>query len=169
MSGSRKSIGCTISDQAAEAPRGGSPRRFAAGLGLLVALAALMATVGAVNASALECYSGSPECSTHGHQQPLVPNSRLVMPTTTTYFVYWDPKGAPAFPAGYQSAITAFFKGLEHDNGTDQNFYSVLTQYGLKYETHFGTAFADKDPYPAETSECAARPGAFGGFGGVGI
>ena len=158
MSGSQRGNRVMIADRTAVTLPSGSARRFAAGLGLLVALAALMATVGAVNASAFECYSGSPECSTHGHQQPLVPHSRLVMPTTTTYFVYWDPKGAPAFPAGYQSAITAFFKGLEHDNGTDQNFYSVLTQYGLKYETHFGTAFADKDPYPAETSECAARP-----------
>jgi hypothetical protein len=80
------------------------------------------------------------------------------MPTTTTYFVYWDPKGAPAFPAGYKSAITAFFKGLAHDNGTDKNFYSVLTQYGLKYETHLGKAITDKHPYPAESSECAERP-----------
>lgn len=158
MSGSRKRIGRTASDQTAAASCSESGRRFGAGLGLLVALAALIATVGAVNASAFECYSGSPDCSSQGDLQALAPHSRVVMPTTTTYFVYWDPKGAPAFPAGYKSAITAFFKGLEHDNGSDQNFYSVLTQYGLKYETHFGTAFADKDPYPAETSECAERP-----------
>ena len=158
MSGSRRSIGRTISDRAASAPRGGSRRRFAAGLGLLVALAVLMATVGAVNASAFECYSGSSECSYWGPKQHLVAGSGFVMPTTTTYFVYWDPKGAPAFPAGYESAITAFFKGLEHDNGTDQNFYSVLTQYDVKYETHFGKAITDKDAYPAETSECAERP-----------
>ncbi len=80
------------------------------------------------------------------------------MPTTTTYFVYWDPKGAPAFPAGYESGIKAFFKGLEHDNGTDQNFYSVLTQYGVKYETHFGKAITDKDPYPAEEAAACAEP-----------
>jgi hypothetical protein len=159
MTGSRKSIGCTISARAAAAPPSGSPRRFAAGLGLLVALAALIATFGAANASAFECYSGNPnlgECNT----QYLVGSvgGSLVMPTTTTYFVYWDPKGAPAFPAGYESGITAFFKGLEHDNGTDQNFYSVLTQYGVKYDTHFGKAITDKDAYPAETSECAERP-----------
>lgn len=157
MSGSRKRIGRTISDQAA-APRGGSTRRLAAGLGPLVALAVLIASLGAVNASAYECYSGNTTCSTQGHTQPLNHRERQVMPTTTTYFVYWDPKGAPAFPAGYQSGITAFFKGLEHDNGTDQNFYSVLTQYALKYETHFSKAIADKHPYPAETSECAERP-----------
>jgi hypothetical protein len=116
-----------------------------------------MATLGAANASAYECYSGMPnpgECEL----QPLREQSPQVMPTTTTYFVYWDPKAAPSFPAGYASGIKTFFKGLEHDNGTDQNFYSVLAQYGVKYETHFGKAITDKDPYPAESSECAERP-----------
>jgi hypothetical protein len=136
---------------------GGSPRRFAAGLGLLVALAALMATLGAANASAYECYSGmvNPgECNL----QPLKSIGHDVVPTTTTYFVYWDPKGAPRFPAGYASGIKTFFKGLEHDNGTDQNFYSVLTQYRATYETHVGKAITDKHPYPAEPSDCDFRP-----------
>ena len=87
------------------------------------------------------------------------------MTTTTTYFRYLGPKGAPAFPAGYESGWR-HFKGLEHDNGTDQNFYSVLTQYygrgdtpadQVKYETHFGKAITDKDAYPGETEECANR------------
>jgi IPT/TIG domain/Phosphate-induced protein 1 conserved region len=157
MGGSRRSIG-RASATRQRRPRPAGPLRVCRGLGLLVALAALIATFGAVNASAFECYSGDPECPNKGPNQHLVRLSGQVMPTTTTYFVYWHPKGAPAFPAGYKSAITAFFKGLAHDNGTDQNFYSVLTQYGLKYETHFGEAITDKDPYPAETSECAERP-----------
>ncbi len=155
MTGSRKSIGRTIGDRPAAAGRGGrSPRRFAAGLGLFVTLAALMATLGAASASAYECFEPSENCST----QKLDPTSGIYMPTTTTYFVYWAPKGAPKFPAGYASGIKTFFKGLEHDNGTDQNFYSVLAQYNVKYETHLGKAINDKHPYPAESSECAARP-----------
>jgi hypothetical protein len=78
------------------------------------------------------------------------------MSSTTTYFVYWDPKSAPyPFPAGYESGITTYFKGLAAENGPDQNQYSVLTQYDVKYETHFGKALIDKDPYPAEDDECA--------------
>jgi len=158
MSASQRGTRGTIADRTAATPPGGSTQRLAAGLGLLVALAVLTATLGAVNAAAYECYSGNTTCSTYGSTQPLNRQEGQVMPTTTTYFAYWDPKGAPAFPAGYQSGITAFFKGLEHDNGTDQNFYSVLAQYGLKYETHFGKAITDKHAYPAETSECAKRP-----------
>jgi hypothetical protein len=75
------------------------------------------------------------------------------MAKTTTSFVYWQPKGAPAFPKGYETAVTDFFKGLETENGSDQNFFSVLAQYGL-HETHFGKAIKDKDPYPAESSGC---------------
>lgn len=67
MTGSRQEHGCTNSDQALAALPSGRPRRFAvAGLGLLVALAALIATLGAANASAFECYSGNPECTSEG-------------------------------------------------------------------------------------------------------
>ena len=62
-------------------------------------------------------------------------------------------EGAPAFPKGYETAVTDFFKGLEQENGSDQNFFSVLAQYGL-HDTHFGKAIKDKDPYPAEGSGC---------------
>ncbi len=136
---------------------GRSPRGVGAlGLGLLVVLVVLLGALGAGQAWAYECSGGSrpfSECV----EQPLNPpgGGPDVMPTTTTYFVYWQPKGAPAFPAGYESAITAFFKGVEHDNGSDQNFYSVLGQYGANYETHFGKAIKDKNPYPAESSDCS--------------
>jgi IPT/TIG domain-containing protein len=135
-------------------------------LAVVGALAFVVLAVVTASASATECYSGSPACANYGRFQPLVFGGQTVMPTTTTYFVYWDPKGAPAFPAGYESGITTYFKGLEHDDGTDQNFYSVLTQYygpsdtaadHVKYETHFGKALTDKDAYPAETEECANR------------
>ena len=51
------------------------------------------------------------------------------MPSTTNYFIYWDPKGASVFPEGYKSGITSYFKDLAADSGSDQSFYSVLTQY----------------------------------------
>jgi hypothetical protein len=135
-------------------------------LALAAALASVVLALCASSASAIECYGGSASCADYGQFEPLVFGGGPVMPTTTTEFVYWDPKGEPAFPAGYESGLTTYFKGLAHDSGTDQNFYSVLTQYygpsdtpadHVKYETHFGKAFTDKDAYPAETEECANR------------
>jgi hypothetical protein len=85
-----------------------------------------------------------------------------VMPSSTTYFVYWDPRGAQAFPEGYKSGITTFFKGLAAENGSDQSFYSTLTQYygqePVKYETHFGKAITDKQPYPVQGGNCSEVP-----------
>lgn len=125
---------------------------------LLPASALAVAALGLFTApaAAVECYEANPDCKSQGALEALKNvGPGATMPTTTTYFVYWDPKGAAAFPNAYKSGITTFFKGLQHDNGTDQNFYSVLTQYGVSYETHFGAAITDKDPYPAETPECA--------------
>jgi hypothetical protein len=100
--------------------------------------------------------------------QPLQWNSGgRAMPSTTNYFIYWDPKGAEPFPEGYKSGITTYFKDLAADRGSDQNFYSVLTQYyggtveggtpstDVKNESRFGKALTDKDPYPATApGEC---------------
>jgi IPT/TIG domain len=157
MTGSRRGHGSTNSGRAA-ALRTGSPRRFARlALGLFASLALLAASLGAASASAYECYSGSPECSLKGPRQRLTTpggtSGVYYMSKTTTSFVYWQPKGAPAFPKGYETAVTDLFKGLETENGSDQNFFSVLAQYGL-HETHFGKAIKDKDPYPAESSGC---------------
>ena len=116
---------------------------------------------------ALECYPdlANDNCATAAENEPLVAGSQ-VMNSTTSYFIYWDPKGAAAFPAGYESGITTYFKGLAKDNGSDQNQYSILTQYysdlssaHVRYETHFGKALNDKDTYPAEPggTECAGK------------
>ncbi len=158
MTGSRRGHGSTNSGRAVSALLTGSPRRFALlALGLFASLALLAATLGAASASAYECYSGSTECNQTGPLQRLVTpdgtSGAYYMSKTTTSFVYWQPKGAPAFPKGYKTAVTDLFKGLETENGSDQNFFSVLAQYGL-HETHFGKAIKDKDPYPAESSGC---------------
>ena len=157
MTGSQQGQGCTNSGRA-PVRRTRTPRRSALlGLGLFAVLAVLLAGFGASMASAYECYSGSLECNEKGSlqrlQTPGGTSGAYYMSKTTTSFVYWQPKGAPAFPKGYETAVTDFFKGLETENGSDQNFFSVLAQYGL-HETHFGKAIKDKDPYPAESSGC---------------
>src|SRR5579862_5422409 len=52
-----------------------------------------------------------------------------VMASNTNYAVYWDPSGAPAYPAGYESGLNTFFEDLAHDSGGHENVDSVATQY----------------------------------------
>jgi hypothetical protein len=153
MTGSQRGKGLIGVGRAARAlPRGRShgvgPRLAFVGVLALVVMAVWVAS-----ASAVECYGEGCRLSSYEYLSAY-PGS--VMPSTTTYFVYWDPKSAPhPFPEGYESGITTYFKGLAAENGSDQNQFSVLTQYEVKYETHFGKALTDKDPYPAGGSECA--------------
>ncbi len=85
-----------------------------------------------------------------------------VMPSNTNYALYWDPAGAPAYPAGYQAGINRFFEDLAHDSGGLLNTDSILTQYGdsgghfAGYDSHFGGALTDTDPYPA--NGCSSAP-----------
>jgi hypothetical protein len=82
------------------------------------------------------------------------------MPSNTNYPLYWDPSGASAYPSGYESGLDRYFEALAHDSGGDQNTDSVLVQYGDKadefaeYDSHFGGALIDTDPYPP--SGCSA-------------
>jgi hypothetical protein len=90
----------------------------------------------------------------------LVYHGGPVMPSNTNYALYWAPAGSPAFPAEYQSGVNKYFEDLAHDSGGVQNVDSVATQYGdsggrvASYDSHFGGAIIDKDPYPP--SGCAA-------------
>jgi len=119
--------------------------------------------------SSIKPYAPASECfGENCRQSELEPLTNKgpgeVMRTSTTYFVYWDPTNAPyPYQEGYESGITTYFKGLAHDDGADQNFYSVLTQYysgstsanDARYETHFGKALIDRDLYPAiEPLDC---------------
>lgn len=85
-----------------------------------------------------------------------------VMPANTNYAIYWDPAGAPAYPSGYQTGINRYFEDLAHDSGGVMNTDSVLIQYGdsagefANYNSHFGGALTDADPYPA--NGCAEAP-----------
>jgi hypothetical protein len=82
-------------------------------------------------------------------------NGGLVMPSNTNYMVYWDPTTGPAYPADYKPGINQYFTDLAHDSGLATNVDSVSTQYGdhagnfANYNSHFGGAIADTDPYPA--------------------
>jgi hypothetical protein len=85
-----------------------------------------------------------------------------IMPSNTNYAVYWDPPGGPEYPAEYQPGLNTFFEDLAHDSGGDQNVDSVATQYNdsagefANYDSHFGGALIDTDPYPV--NGCVAAP-----------
>jgi IPT/TIG domain len=85
-----------------------------------------------------------------------------IMTSNTNYTLYWDPSGAPAYPAGYESGINRFFEDTAHDSGGLLNINSVLAQYYngagefASYDSHFGEALIDADPYPA--NGCSAAP-----------
>jgi IPT/TIG domain/PKD domain len=81
-------------------------------------------------------------------------NGGPVMPSNTNYPVYWDPPGAPTYPAEYQSGLDQYFEDLAHESGTSTNVESVAAQYNdaagafASYSSHFGAALIDTDPYP---------------------
>lgn len=89
-------------------------------------------------------------------------NGGPVMPSNTNYAFYWDPPGAPAYPAEYESGIDQYFEDLAHDSGGQENVDSVSAQYNdaagqfASYNSHFGGAIVDEDPYPANGCKQAA-------------
>jgi hypothetical protein len=89
-------------------------------------------------------------------KKPLIDHGGPVMTSNTNYAFYWDPAGAPAYPAGYVAGVDKWFEDLAHDSGGLQNTDSVLIQYGASYESHFGGALNDTDPYPHNGCEEAS-------------
>jgi PKD repeat protein len=85
-------------------------------------------------------------------------NGGALMPSNTDYMVLWSPKGLSAYPAGYVTGLKTFFSDLAHDSGGHQNVDSVSSQYQdstgafSHYQSTFGGALVDTDPYPA--SQC---------------
>src|SRR4029077_3434843 len=53
-----------------------------------------------------------------------------VMSSNTNYAIYWDPAGAPSYPAGYQTGINRYFEDLANDSGGGVNNDSVLSPPG---------------------------------------
>jgi hypothetical protein len=89
-------------------------------------------------------------------------NGGPVMPSNTNYTIYWQPSGAPSYPAGYESGVNQYLENLAHDSGGHENVDSVSTQYNdaagefANYNSHFGGALIDTDPYPANGCNKAA-------------
>jgi hypothetical protein len=89
-------------------------------------------------------------------------NGGPLMASNSNYAFYWDPAGAPTYPAEYQSGIDQYFSDLAHDSGGHENVDSVSTQYNdaageyANYESRFAGAILDTDPYPANGCSRAA-------------
>jgi hypothetical protein len=89
-------------------------------------------------------------------------NGGSVMSTNTNHAFYWDPSGAPAYPSDYQPGVDTFFDDLAHDSGGRENVDSVAAQYNdaagqfASYDSHFGGALVDTNPYPANGCTLAA-------------
>jgi IPT/TIG domain len=85
-----------------------------------------------------------------------------VMTSNTNYALYWAPAGAPEYPAGYEAGLNTYFADVAHDSGGSQTIDSVLAQYtqaeggSAKYDSHFGGALIDTDPYPS--NGCSSAP-----------
>jgi len=156
-----------------------APRRGLAARGALtVLLAALLLGAGAGGASAVVVHlpggptlsyqpqrggGAAPEALTLERAFSNVEyNGGPVMPSNTNYALYWEPSGSPAYPSDYQPGIDRFFEDLAHDSGGSANVDSVAAQYNdaagqfAAYESHFGGALIDTDPYPA--NGCKAAP-----------
>jgi hypothetical protein len=82
-------------------------------------------------------------------------NGGPVMASNTNYAFYWDPSGGAAYPSDYEPGIDQYLTDLAHDSGGQQNVDSVSAQYNdaagefANYESRFGGAIVDADPYPA--------------------
>ncbi len=105
---------------------------------------------------------GSKALDARASKAPVTYHGGPVMTSNTNYTLYWDPSGAPAYPAGYQAGVDRFLEDLADDSGGLQNTDSILTQYSdeeggfANYDSHFGGSLNDSDPYPA--SGCKAAP-----------
>jgi hypothetical protein len=147
-------------------------RRRTTRTGLVLGLATAMLAVCAANAAAVVVHlpggrtisvlplrgAATPALGTP--PGPLTYHGGPIMPSNTNYTIYWKPSGAPAYPAEYQSGINKYLEDLAHDSGGSQNVDSVATQYKdaagefANYNSHFGGALIDTNPYPA--SGCSA-------------
>jgi hypothetical protein len=139
---------------------------------LAALLAAAMLAVGAASASAVVLHLTNGKTISYqplrgaapaigASTQPLEYHGGPIMPSNTNYTIYWDPVKAPEYPAEYQSGINRYLEDLAHDSGGFQNVDSVSAQYKdaaaefAKYESHFGGAIIDTDPYPANGCSAA--------------
>jgi hypothetical protein len=84
-----------------------------------------------------------------------------VMHADANYAIFWEPAGHTS-TATYKTIINGYFSNVAAAAGSLSNDYGVATQYHdssgfIKYNSTFGGAATDTDPYPA--SGCAAGGG----------
>lgn len=109
----------------------------------------LKGAVSPLSSSALGAANGTALSSSN-----LIYHGGPVMTSNTNYTFYWAPSGSSPYPAGYQEGVNRYLEDLAHDSGGDQNVDSVATQYtngsgeAVAYDSHFGGAIVDTDPYP---------------------
>lgn len=156
--------------------RTGMAMRWLGARGALLTLAAVaMLAAGASSASAVIVHLHGKTLSYQPLRHAVVPlagldelfsnldyNGGPVMASNTNYTFYWDPASAPAYPAGYQAGVNRYLEDLAHDSGGHENVDSVSAQYNdaageyANYNSHFGGAILDTDPYPANGCTRAA-------------
>jgi hypothetical protein len=93
-----------------------------------------------------------------------------VMRTNTTYAIYWVPSGSTCGASdpgcsGYRKAIDRYFKDVAAASGSNSNVYSVDTQYydttgSIAYQSTFGGAVIDGDPFPPYNPSTSCIDGA---------
>jgi hypothetical protein len=102
--------------------------------------------------------TGSPPLEYHGGP---------VMTSHEAFAIFWSPSGHP-FPAGYEAAITKYFKDVAADSGKSTNVYSASAQYFgsngfVNYEDSFGGSVVDTTAYPT-VGTCPPYTGGNGAF-----
>jgi hypothetical protein len=94
-----------------------------------------------------------------------------VMRTNTTYAIYWFPAGSTCGAAdptcdAYISGVDRYFKDVAAASGTNRNVHSVDTQYSdttgpIAYQSTFGGAFLDGDPFPPFNPSTSCTDGTY--------
>ncbi len=96
---------------------------------------------------------GVPLATTFG-SGPVVYHGGEVMPTNTTYAIYWVPSGFFFADPNYESLIDRYFTDVAAASGSQSNVYSVPTQYygtstTVQYQSTFGGAYVDTTAFPS--------------------
>ena len=144
-------------------------------VGIAVLLAAVAAAAAAGSTQAARSVRPSPTVRHTGGYVPahgvgrrlgsgnLIYHGGPVMRTNKTYAIYWIPSGYSVSP-NYVSLINRYFTDVAADGGSNQNVYSVETQYydgtgPIAYSSTFGGYTIDTTPFPANAySSCGGPP-----------
>lgn len=84
-----------------------------------------------------------------------------VMPTNTTYALYWVPPGF-SVDRNYEALIDRYLSDVAAASGSATNVYSVAAQYyddaaAVRYQSSFAGSFVDTHPFPASGCNDGSR------------